>query len=772
MVNCVVSNCLIAANSACFGGGGIMQGTFNNCTVSGNTAYNISSDYFGAGANNAVLNHCTIASNFMTDYGGGAAGCTLNFCLLQGNVGRVGSAGVFCTFNNCILTGNSVVSGGPSAADSSTLNNCAVINNSGGGVSASTLNNCTLSSNTVYGADSSTLNNCIVVSNAVNYTSSSTLNFCFTTPLPTNGTNNTTSDPDLIDGYHIYPYSPCRGAGSSGYATGVDIDGEPWGNPPDIGCDEYVPGGVTGALSVAFRAPVTAVPTNYPTSFVPLISGRVNAVLWNFGDGATATNQFLMTHRWSATGAYQLILTAFNDTYTNGVSATNEILVSNLNEIAFCVAVGNTNPIYPYTSWTTAATNIQDAVDAVTLPGSVVLVSNGIYNIGGRGAGFDNALTRLIVSLPLTVKSVNGPLVTTILGAQQIRCAALSGGASLSGFTLTNGTSGFSHGPPGPTQSGGGVYCATTNEIISNCVIVGNIGAYGAGGVYQGTLYGCVITNNQGFTYGGGAWNSVLIDCVLFGNSSVFGGGAYTSMLRNCTVTGNHANTSGGGTSGCTVKNSVVMSNTSPTGANFDISLGDILFSSCTTPIPANGFGNVTNDPLFVNFTGGDFHLQPNSPCINAGNNAYAPVGTDLDGNPRIVGGTVDMGAYEFQSPTSLLSYAWLQQYGFATDGSADFLDPDQDGMNNYQEWRAGTNPTNAASALLLARPAPSGTNLVVTWQSVTNELYYIQRGTNLNAQPAFLPLATNLIGQSGTTSYTDTNAAGPGPFFYRVGVQ
>ena len=78
-------------------------------------------------------------------------------------------------------------------------------------------------------------------------------------------------------------------------------------------------------------------------------------------------------------------------------------------------------------------------------------------------------------------------------------------------------------------------------------------------------------------------------------------------------------------------------------------------------PEPWQGVGNITNEPLFVDDAEGNLRLQSDSPCINAGRNALASVGPDLDGNPRVVSATVDIGAYEFQGPGSVISYGWLQ---------------------------------------------------------------------------------------------------------------
>ena len=103
----------------------------------------------------------------------------------------------------------------------------------------------------------------------------------------------------------------------------------------------------------------------------------------------------------------------------------------------------------------------------------------------------------------------------------------------------------------------------------------------------------------------------------------------------------------------------------------------------CTTPLPISGIGNITSAPLFVNAANGNLRLESNSLCINAGNNAYVSTSTDLDGRPRIVGDTVDIGAYEFQPGVSGAFIGWLPQYGLPTNGSADFIDSDGDGMNN-----------------------------------------------------------------------------------------
>jgi hypothetical protein len=124
--------------------------------------------------------------------------------------------------------------------------------------------------------------------------------------------------------------------------------------------------------------------------------------------------------------------------------------------IHFVVTNKQAKPIFPYTSWTWAATNIQDAIDA-TLPGDFVVVSNGTYKTGGR-AVYGLATNRVTVDKAIIVQSVNGPAGTIIAGSTPAgsspsgtRCAYLTSNAVLIGFTLTNGCARATGRKPGVT---------------------------------------------------------------------------------------------------------------------------------------------------------------------------------------------------------------------------------------------------------------------------------------------------------------------------------
>jgi hypothetical protein len=780
----VVTNCVLTGNFAADSGGGAYGGTLNNCLFSSNTA-----DY-GGGAYGGTLNNCVLTDNSAYD-GGGTHQGTLTNCTLTGNSARWGGGGgaYDSALINCTLTGNSADYGG--GAGNSTLINCTVVGNSashyGGGACSGTLNNCIVYYNTVYYNDTAP--------SGTNYFDSS-LNYCCTAPLPSEGEGNITNDPQLASLSHISAGSPCRAAGSATYASGVDIDGETWANPPSIGCDEYHAGAVTGPLAVASQATYTLLATGIEDDFKAVIDGCVSASQWEFDDGTVVSNQPYAMRIWTAPGDYPVMLRAYNETYPAGVIA--RVIVQVRVQPLHYVALSSPNPVAPYGSWATAATNIQDAVN-VASPNALILVSNGVYLTGSQMVV---ETVRVGVTKVLGVQSVNGPAVTTIDGEGVMGCVYLTGGAVLAGFTLTNGVT---------EVYGAGVSCDSVSAVVSNCMLTGNWAAQG-GGAYSGTLNNCTLTGNSASFYGGGARDSTLNNCTLTGNSAsrgggashstlnnctlntntaTYGGGAYSNTLNNCTLNGNSATIGGGACSStlnnCTIfgnsasygggayqgalKNCIVYYNTAPNGSNYN---GGALNYCCTMPRPSGGTGNITNAPLFVNFAGGNLRPQTNSFCINAGNNTYAVGSTDMDGRPRIVGGTVDMGAYEFQGAGMGEFIGWLQLHGLPADGSADCVDSDSDGMNNWQEWRTGTIPTDSSSLLQMMSPTlttdPSG--VIVTWQSIEGVTYFLQRSTNLGTQSAFSIIQNNIAGQVGTTSYTDTNTVGAGPFFYRVGVQ
>jgi hypothetical protein len=140
--------------------------------------------------------------------------------------------------------------------------------------------------------------------------------------------------------------------------------------------------------------------------------------------------------------------------------------------------------------------------------------------------------------------------------------------------------------------------------------------------------------------------------------------------LTNVTFSGNRADQGGGmlTTQGAlTLTNVILWGNTAITGTQMyiaatDTALNTTLIQSSTNAIYdpdgmlTYGPGILTDDPQFVDpITAtvaptilGDYRLQTSSPAIGAGDNAaVAGITTDLDGNPRILGGTVDLGPYE-----------------------------------------------------------------------------------------------------------------------------
>lgn len=206
----------------------------------------------------------------------------------------------------------------------------------------------------------------------------------------------------------------------------------------------------------------------------------------------------------------------------------------------------------PGTNWPTAFHTIQSGIDAV-VSNDIVLVTNGVYATGGK-AIFNGFINRVALDKPIKVQSVNGPEFTMIvgqgpMGASAVRCAYLTNGAVLSGFTLTNGATRTTW-EQNKEMSGGGAWCGSS-AVLSNCIISGSSASKNGGGVYSAA---------------GGA-NAVLVDCVIVGNSAGYsGGGVYGGMLTNCFVKGNLADYSGGGAAKVTANACSVIANSAGYG--------------------------------------------------------------------------------------------------------------------------------------------------------------------------------------------------------------
>ncbi|MBN2162287.1 MAG: PKD domain-containing protein [Pontiellaceae bacterium] len=470
----VITNCIISGNSVsgyptAFGGG-VYGGTVNNCTICGNSALST-----------------------MVRVGGGLAGSIANNCLISGNSAGVGGGMSGETANNCTIIGNSA-------------------SNFGGGVNRGNVNNSIIWYNEA--PDGNDLDSEYVTA------------FYSCSPDVTHGVDgNITNAPMLIDEYHMSTNSPCCGAGSNDYVSGTDMDGDAWLYPPSMGCDEIE---AIGPIYIGIGCDVTAVLYDTPISFIGQVDGVVSMWCWDFGDGTSTSNVLSVEHSWSSEGSYDVVLTAFNNTWPDGVSVTQAVTVLGLADFTIHVSPFGDDAADGL-SWATAKQSVQAGVDAQDLVGGSVLVSNGTYALSEQ----------ILVEKDIIVRSVNGPESTIIDGQGSVRCFNLKNSACIiDGFTITNGYN---------VGEGGGIRCSGGMPVVTNCIISGNTAGMG-GGMFYGRIYDSEICGNTATDAGGGLCVSTAVGCRISGNTSGYhGGGMSEGVANGCTIIGNTADYYGGG---------------------------------------------------------------------------------------------------------------------------------------------------------------------------------------------------------------------------------
>jgi hypothetical protein len=237
---------------------------------------------------------------------------------------------------------------------------------------------------------------------------------------------------------------------------------------------------------------------------------------------------------------------------------------------------------------------------------------------------------------------------------------------------------------------GAGVSIGGAGSVqLLNNVITGNTHGTGAGGVElfsagTPTISGNVIRNNVGWIGGGMSFanfsDATVTNNIIAGNQAALGGGMYVSvpqgfrgpLVVNNTIAANQALSTGlaayfsGFYAQTAFVNNILVGDGTASivecDGTFDPSLPIIRFNDVynagtgaeyggTCPDQSGVNGNISADPLFVDATGGNFHIRQ-GPAVDAGTNTGAPA-TDIDGDTRPIDGNgdgvaiVDIGADE-----------------------------------------------------------------------------------------------------------------------------
>lgn len=335
-------------------------------------------------------------------------------------------------------------------------------------------------------------------------------------------------------------------------------------------------------------------------------------------------------------------------------------------------------------NWAYAKRTIRAAIDSAN-PGDEIWVKGGIYTIlpGTRESPSEILVDRVVEiyggftgTETLREQRDWKNNTTTVKGLDyETRCFHISAGAAgatIDGFTITGGR--ISSDNIGPLE-GGGILVESNDVTIKNCLITDNRASVSGGGVAfavdadGGYLLNTRVSNNtSGFGVGGVLLASrayKVVNCVIDHNQGENVGGISSPSLAsapditNCVIAGNNCEGTSSQASGlycrgtATLINSIIWGNFYNEGGVDQINTGaGSAISHCD--VEQIGFegqnANISEDPLFAD---GSFHLAAGSPCIDAGDNNAPGLGTvnfvDFEGEPRIVGASVDMGAYEYQ---------------------------------------------------------------------------------------------------------------------------
>lgn len=709
------------------GGGGVIQ--FSGSTVSNCLVTDCSAWQYGGGVNlfyGGTLERSIVTGNHCDKDGGGIA--------------EIGHGGM--VRNSLAVNNTASRYGGGAFGANWTLLNCTVASNtaaSGGGI---------------YSGTNTTFRNGIVYGNTgANHAGDIAFTYSCTTPDP--GTEGCiTDDPQFVDAgngdYRLSAASLCIRAGTNeAWMSGaVDLQGHPrvLGYIVDMGAYEY-----SDPPGVVITNPASGTTVFGDSATIPLSGTNnpyvVGTMAWT--NSANGANGQLVPPGagWSVAGiplVFGANTVTASGTNWAGEAASDSVTITRVtwhggNSPLHYVST-NGAAVWPYTNWINAATSIQDAVDAAAA-GDTVVATNGVYSTGARPTPGYLCNNRVVIERNISLRSVNGPELTFImgqgpLGDSAVRCVYMSAG-TLSGFTLTNGharTSGdwvFDH-------DGGGLFL-NQGGSVSNCTLTDNASDNQGGGAYfyaGGTLSNCRLIGNSCGNRGGAVSCSeggTLNNCTLVGNSAThYGGGVYADegTLNNCIVWGNSASLS---------------------GPDMFLSGGAIRYTCASDGITHGTDGCITNNPQFIDAPGGNYRLSYGSPCIDAGANGYAVGGMDLDDNARIVDGdfdgtnTVDMGAYEYDP--------------VATDS-------DGDSATDYGEHVADTDPTDEDDVFRITGIS-NNSPVTVYFMSSSSRWYTMIGCSNLvNGVWTNVPGTGPREGAGGSDSLSDTNEPPHGPFY------